>query len=323
MIKNPVITISGPTASGKTGTSISLAQQLNMMTQDIAVIVNFDSLLFYKEISIGTAKPTIEEQSGVEHRLIDIRSISNPMNASEYVETARTEINNILKENRIPILVGGSGFYLRSLIKGMYDSTPPTTEIKIKVDQLYATEGIHPFLNILQEVDQDSYSRLHPNDHYRIQRAVEFYWTTGRPISAEKRRMEENDPYDFSKNLANDWNCFHIYLDLEKELHWSIIADRAKLMIKNGLENEVRNLLLRGFTGEESPLQSIGYKEILDYINGKYSNIEECLERISISTRQLAKSQRTWYKKITPKSSYNPLFDKNKIIEDCFNFLMK
>ncbi len=321
MIKNPVITISGPTASGKTSFSISLAKKLNELKDNIAVVVNFDSLLFYREISIGTAKPTLEERDGVEHRLIDICSVKEPMNASDYVELARNEINSIHKEGRIPILVGGSGFYLRSLIKGMYQATTPPEEVKNRVDDLYLKEGIEPFRKLLKEADPKSFEDLHQNDHYRIQRAVEFYWTTGKKISDEKMKMEERNPYDFSTDLANDWSCLHVYLDLEKEEHWKIIEQRAKIMIDDGLEAEVRNLLDNGHTGEESPLQSIGYKEMVSYIKGEFQSLDECLERISISTRQLAKAQRTWYKKVSPKSTYNPLTDKSKFICECVDFL--
>lgn len=321
MISHPVFTISGPTASGKTSFSIALAKEINAIKNNYAVIVNFDSLLFYKEISIGTAKPTLEEREGIEHRMIDICSAKFPMNASEYVERARDEINKIHSEGKIPILVGGSGFYLRSLIKGMYEATTPSTEVKQKVDSMYLNQGISPFREVLQENDPESYQLLHENDHYRIQRAVEFYWTTGNKISDERKKMNDRDPYDFSKDLANKWNCLHIYLDLDKDTHWKIIHQRASEMIRNGLEDEVRSLLNSGFTGEESPLQSIGYKEMVGFIKGEYPTMEDCLERISISTRQLAKSQRTWYKKVTPKKQYNPLFDRDQFVADCLDFL--
>ncbi|MCK5884501.1 MAG: tRNA (adenosine(37)-N6)-dimethylallyltransferase MiaA [Bacteriovoracaceae bacterium] len=321
MIQHPVFTISGPTASGKTSFSIALAKRINSLDPNSAVIVNFDSLLFYKEISIGTAKPSLDERDGVEHRMIDICSAKFPTNASEYVERAREEVNKIHEEGRIPILVGGSGFYLRSLIKGMYEAATPSIEVKERVDQMYADKGIDPFRKVLKENDPETYQLLHENDHYRIQRAVEFYWTTGNKISDERKKMDERDPYDFSKDLANEWHCHHVYLDLDKETHWKIIHQRAEEMVKLGLEDEVRNLLDNGFTGEESPLQSIGYKEMVGYIKGEFSTMEDCLERISISTRQLAKSQRTWYKKIGPKNQYNPLTDIDLFLNDCLSFL--
>lgn len=309
-----LIIISGPTASGKTATSIALAKLLNDQKIDAAVI-NFDSLLFYKELNIGTAKPTQDELEAVEHHLVDISSINDPLNASDYIKLAEDKINELHMKNKIVFLVGGSAFYLRALVKGMYESVGASQEIKDDVDKLYKENGIDAIISYLKEHDPKSLDNLHVNDHYRLVRAVEHHKMTGTPISDQKEKMDKEDPYDFSNNAHPDWDILHLYLDLPKEEHWKIIQKRSQKMFDDGLLGEVKDLLESGFTGEERPLQSIGYKESLDFIRGIHSNLEDCLERLNISTRQLAKSQRTFFKKIQPKETFHPLRDKEKIAQ--------
>ena len=313
MINKPLVVISGPTASGKTGTSIYLAKEID------AEIINFDSLLFYKEITIGTAKPTHEEREGVVHHLIDIASISTPLNASRFINEAIEIIHDCHKRNVTPILVGGSGFYLRALIKGMYES--PTTDVAIKkeCEELFEKEGIQPFRDFLKRHDIKSFEKIHENDHYRTIRAVEHFKSTGTPFSEEAQKI--TDPYDFSTCQFPDWNIHHIYLDLPKENHWEIIKERANTMLQNGLIQEIKELLGQGFTGNEKPLESIGYKETQLFLKGDLATQEDLLERIYISTRQLAKSQRTFFKKMKPKHEYHPLNDKIQILNDTIEFL--
>jgi tRNA dimethylallyltransferase len=309
-----VVVISGPTASGKTDLAVELALQYK------GEVVNFDSLLLYKEINIGTAKPNIEDQKNVPHHMIDVRSISNPMNAADYAREAFPVVENLLQNNKIVFLVGGSGFYLQALLKGMYDSPTTPHDVIKKSDELYANEGISPFLELLKLHDQKSFERYHENDHYRIRRAVEHWWTTGEPLSLARE----------SKDVANEslegptiypWEVLHLFLDLPKDEHLRIIESRTDKMLKNGLIEEVNSLLERGFTGQEKPLQSIGYKETLDYIQGTFKTIEECRERIVISTRQLAKSQRTWFKRDKFRKTFHPLEERHKIFLQVDEFI--
>jgi tRNA dimethylallyltransferase len=318
-----VIIISGPTASGKTSTSLLLAKEIKENYKQNCAIVNFDSLLFYKELNIGTAKPNEEELSAVEHHLVDICSVKNEQNASTYVELAEKKINTLIDQNKVVILVGGSGFYLRALIKGMYESKSANLELRKEVDALYKDQGIEPFVSFLKNHDPESLANLHENDHYRLMRAYEHFKQTGSKISIEKEKSDKSLPYDFSINNHPNWDIYHLYLDLPKDQHWDIIQTRTKQMILDGLITEVKDLLDNGVTGKEKPLNSIGYKETIDYINGLFSTEEEYSERISISTRQLAKSQRTFFKKVTPKSTYHPLDDKQKILDDIHKFLNK
>lgn len=318
---NKVITIFGPTASGKTSTSIKLADYIISKKQLPAEIVNFDSLLFYKELNIGTAKPSMDERMGIEHHLIDIASAHSPINASDYVKLAEDKIEDLHKRSIIPILVGGSGFYLRALIKGMYQSAQQDQHIKDKVEILLQSGGISGIREFLRINDPKSLDQLHENDIYRNCRAVEFFLLTGNQISQARQEMEDKNPYDLSANCQHDWDCFHINLDITKEYHFPIILQRTREMLRQGLIDEVKGLLSTGFNGKEKPLQSIGYKETQDFLCNKITSQDELIERISIATRQLAKSQRTWFKKITPKQSYSPLDDFSIITESLSRYL--
>lgn len=312
MKKRKLIIISGPTATGKTSLGIELAKIHH------GEVVNFDSLLFYKEISIGTAKPTIEEMQEIPHHLVSVESISNPLNAADFLNKVIPIINDIFNRGKTPILSGGSGFYLQAVLNGMYDSPTTDDQILKKSDDLYEASGITPFIDILNLNDPISMQQLHPNDHYRIRRAVEHFWSTGEAFSIAKDKMKEK--LQQSPPTIYQWDYFHIYLDIEKAKHWEIIEQRAKEMFKNGLIQEVKNLFDLGFSGEEKPLKSIGYKQAIQFINGEFRTIEEAIERTIIATRQLAKSQRTWFAKVE-KNSYNRLVDMEKIKNDVLHFI--
>lgn len=319
-MRSKLIIISGPTASGKTKTSIELAHKIHTTLNFPVVIVNFDSLLFYKELSIGTAKPTLSERQGIEHFMIDIESIRSPMNAADFIKLGEIIIKEQLSFGKCVILVGGSAFYLRALLKGMYQSITPTEEIKNKFENLYQEEGIEAIVTFLRTHDAKSLENLHHNDHYRLMRAAIHFEMTGTKMSAQKEAHDELSPYDFS-HVIHPWQILHLYLDLPKEQHYEIIKNRTKKMFADGLVKEIEELKTKGFTLEEKPLNSIGYKEVIKWRQGFISNQDACIERIAISTRQLAKSQRTFFKKITPKLSFNPLEDQEKIFRAVEQFL--
>jgi tRNA dimethylallyltransferase len=305
-----IIIISGPTASGKTSISIELAKKFN------AEIVNFDSLIFYKELNIGTAKPSIEERNGVTHHLIDIESAKNPIHAAKFVELAEPIVEEVHKRNKPVILVGGSGFYVQALINGMYESINTSEEVEQRSEDLYEAEGITPFIEILKKNDPINYERLHENDHYRIRRAVEHYWATGDAFSKSQEKMTEKKLNYEQKG----WEVLHIYLDIPKEEHLPYIYKRTNEMIANHFIEEVKNLLANGFSGHEKPLQSVGYKQVQMFLSGEYKTMDELIERINISTRRLAKAQRTWFK-TKEKINYHPLEQRSEIIKAVENFL--
>lgn len=303
-----LIVLSGATATGKTDISLELARKFG------GEIVNFDSLLLYKEISIGTAKPTPEEQGHIPHHLIDVRSISSPMNAADYAREALPVVSRLLEEKKKVYLVGGSGFYLQALLKGMYDSPTTSREIQEHSDRLYQEQGIAPFLELLKTHDPESFQRYHENDHYRIRRAVEHWWSNGTKLSDERMKKDSANQ-ELGRNTIHNWDVLHLYLDIPRDEHLHIIEKRTQRMLDQGLHDEVKALLAQGFTGLEKPLQSIGYKEILNYHFGVYKTLEECRERIIISTRQLAKSQRTWFNRDTQKFSFHPLQDRQSLMD--------
>lgn len=312
MLKNNLIVISGPTATGKTAISIELAQLIS------GEIVNFDSLLFYKELLIGNARPTSSEMSGVEHHLVADHTISSPINAADFMKKAIEVINSIHSKGKIPILVGGSGFYLQAVLNGMYDSPSTDKTILDRSDELYLNKGIKPFRDFLETHDKESFNQYHENDHYRNRRAVEHFWMTKTKFSESRKEM--NKRLEKSPTEQNKWRIAHFHLDLPKDEHFPIILNRTQKMIESGLINEVKDLLKQGFTGEEKPLKSIGYKETFDFINGQFETMDDFSQRLSINTRRLAKSQRTWFKKVD-KLTYNPLTQKDKLISDCIKFL--
>ncbi len=309
-----VVIVSGPTATGKTNMAIELARNFG------GEVVNFDSLLLYKEITIGTAKPTEEERQKIPHHMVDVTSISSPMNAADYEKAAYPVVEKLLKEKKIVYLTGGSGFYLQALVKGMYDSPATPVEIQKRSDLLYDSEGINPFRDILRQNDPASFERYHENDHYRTRRAVEHWWANNSRFS-EQRNKKDLSNSTLPGNSVHGWEIFHVYLDMPKEEHLRIIEKRTDRMLETGLIEEVKSLLEKGFTGLEKPMQSIGYKEALDFIFGVYKTKNECRDRIVISTRQLAKSQRTWFNRDDTKHCFHPIHDEKKIIAAVGEFL--
>ncbi len=320
MNKFPVFIVSGPTATGKTSLAIKLAKELARSPGEF-VVINFDSLLFYRELNIGTAKPSPTEMSEVPHLGVGIVSIEEEYNASRFVEYATRHILEIHQQKRVPILVGGSGFYIRALIKGMYESEGASEEIKKQVQELFESKGIEGVREQLIQVDPTSAHALHPNDHYRNIRALEHFLMSGAPLSQQRERFAENNPYDFSQSSHPEWSVHHIHLDIPKPEHWEIITSRTEQMIAAGLEGEVRSLLENGHSQSLKALGSIGYKETLDYIAGHLPTKEEWAQRISINTRRLAKAQRTFFKKVEPKHCYHPLKDAAQIIAEAKAFL--
>ena len=309
-----VIIVSGPTATGKTDISIELARQFG------GEVVNFDSLLLYKEITIGTAKPTPLEQGEIPHHMINVASISGPMNAAAYAKMALPIINQLLENKKLVYLVGGSGFYLQALLQGMYDSPTTPKEISDRSDKLYQDLGISPFLEILAQHDPATLNRYHANDHYRVRRAVEHFWNTASPLSEARSKKDEENQSRKQSNV-HGWDVLHLHLDVPKDEHSEIIKNRTKKMLHSGLIREVQDLLSQGFTGNEKPLQSIGYKEVIDLERGLLTSEAECLERIIVSTRQLAKSQRTWFNRINGKVSFHPILNKALILDSVHKFI--
>jgi tRNA dimethylallyltransferase len=299
-----VIIIAGPTATGKTELSIAAALKFN------AEVVNFDSLYFYQELQIGTARPSENEMQGITHHLIGFQTIKEPLNAADYQPLAVRVINEIHQKGKAVILTGGSGFYLQTLLKGMYPAGSISNEVREKSDKIYLQSGIDPFIRLLQEIDPKNFNKLHTNDHYRIRRAIEHYWQTGEPFSKSEQSLNIN----LAPAIIHNWNCLFTYLDIDKVTHQKIINERTEKMLEAGLVKEVTDLLGQGYSVHDRPLGAVGYKQVIQFLNGEIANLAVLKEKIIIATRQLAKAQRTWFAKWN-KTTINPLTQRTNFFD--------
>jgi tRNA dimethylallyltransferase len=329
--KKPIITISGATGTGKTSSSIHLAQKLKQQLNIDCEIINFDSIQFYKQLDIASAKPDDNELSIVPHHLIGIKNFKEEMNASEFCDLATPIVEKLHKENKLPILVGGSGFYIRAFVKGMFESKTVSEKTRKMVEEILEKEGSNGIRLRIQEVDPESFEKLHHNDNYRNCRALEHWIETGTKFSDKSKSIA--DPFDFSDQKNKNYNFLHFYAFIEKEDHFPLLQKRTKAFFEDQkLFKEIFGLFELGATGEEKSLQSIGYKEVVHFCkehkleegqSPEPKLLDELIERIFISTRQLVKAQKTFFKKVQPKVQYNPVSELNILSERSAQFLKK
>ena len=277
------IIILGPTASGKTDISINLAKQLN------SEIINADCMQIYKELDIGTAKASIEEQDGIKHHLLDFVEPTKEFSVSEYRDLALPIIEKLIKENKVPIIVGGTGFYVQSLLlENNYGNSYKSEELRLQLKNLASENGNMEVYNILKDIDPESAETIHPNDLKRVIRAIEIFKLSGHKKSELKRTMQTN--------MQNSIKPLIIVLNRNRDELYNRINLRVDLMIKAGLVDEVKNLVSKyNLTIDNQCMQGIGYKEILDYINN-IVDIDTAIENIKINTRHYAKRQLTWFR---------------------------
>jgi tRNA dimethylallyltransferase len=276
-----IVIIAGPTASGKTKTSIEVAKKLN------TEIVSADSMQIYKYMDIGTAKPKRSEMEGIPHHMIDVVYPDEDFSVAVYREMAGQCVDSIISKNKIPIVVGGTGLYINSFLYNMdFTETPEDTEYRNYLKNyavIYGNEALH---SLLKGVDKESYERLHANDTKRIIRALEVHKNTGKTIT--KYQAE-------SQNQSSDYNCIYIGLNMDRKKLYGIINKRVDNMFNIGLIDEVKNLIQMGYNKNLKSMSAIGYKEIFDYLEGIYT-LEEVKETIKRNTRRYAKRQITWFK---------------------------
>lgn len=271
----------GPTASGKSALAMALSQRLPIE------IVSVDSALVYRGMDIGSAKPTVLERQQVPHHLIDIRDPAQAYSAAEFVRDATTLIPDINQRNRLPMLVGGTMLYFKALNEGLNDMPGADAEIRAQLEAEAAQTGWPALHQRLQQIDPLSASRLKPGDAQRIQRALEVYLLTGKPLSHF---------HGESKAPAPHFNTLKIALlpDDRSALH-ARIAQRFEQMLAAGFLDEVAQLHARGDLHADLPaMRAVGYRQAWDYLDGKISSLEELCERAIAATRQLAKRQMTW-----------------------------
>ena len=277
--KEKLIVIAGPTASGKTALAVELARRLD------TEIISGDSMLVYKGLDIGTAKPGKKEMGGIRHHLIDILDAGAGFNVTDFINLAKPVITLLNQQGRIPILAGGTGLYIKSLVEGyQFNETSGDPEYRESLQRLAEEKGREYVFDMLRKVNPDAAERLHINNFRRIIRALEVYHLGGEQISEEK-----------ASELAYD--VFAIGLGWERSVLYERINRRVEIMIEQGLYNEVEGLLKNGISDSCQSMKGIGYKELLPAVRGEIS-LDEAADKIKQNTRHFAKRQLTWYRKM-------------------------
>ena len=278
---NKIVVVCGPTASGKTALGVALAKELN------SEVVSADSMQIYRGMDIGTAKPTAEEMQGVPHHMIDVADPGEDYSVARYVEEASACVDRILALGKTPILVGGTGLYIDSLILGR-QFAPFPGRIRAELTQRLQTEGISSLYKTLEAVDPERAARLHQNDEKRIIRALEVYYETGRTLTEHDRE---------SQSLPPRYEAATIFLNYADRADlWKRIDSRVDEMERAGLVEEVRRLLHSGVSPKATAMQAIGYKEFSAALRGEES-LEAALGQVKLRSRQYAKRQVTWFRR--------------------------
>lgn len=296
--KKPLIAVVGPTASGKTAFAIEIAKKFN------GEVVSMDSMQIYKRLDIGTAKPTAEEMQEIKHHMLDVADPDKPFSANDYVRLANNALCSVYSCGKIPVLCGGTGLYLDSLLYS-YNMSEATFDESVR-KQLYSEAemyGAEYLYNKLKEIDPVSAEQMHPNNIKRVVRALEIYILTGKPKS-EQVTAEREAVFD-TLIFGMEW---------DRDVLYDRINKRVDLMLQNGLEQEVRRLYSEGtLKNGTTAAQAIGYKEMLEYIKGECS-YETAVEKIKMNSRRYAKRQITWFKRTENIKQLNP-YDNNAVSE--------
>ena len=281
-MKKPIIILTGPTAAGKTKASIELAQKIG------GEIISADSMQVYRKMNIGTAKITPEEMQGVPHHLVDILPVEEPFHVYEFQQLAKQSLKKIYENGHIPIVVGGTGFYIQALLYDVqFQEEREENKYRRELEEIAREEGAEALHRRLEEVDPESAGAIHKNNVKRVIRALEYYEETGTPISAHNKEQRENEsPYNF----------LYVVLTMDRKKLYDRINQRVDQMAEQGLAEEVTKLHEAGYGKGLTSMQAIGYKEWFPYFEGKRSE-EEVIEQIKKDTRHFAKRQLTWFRR--------------------------
>ena len=280
--KLPLVVLTGPTAVGKTSLSIRLAHEIS------AEIISADSMQVYKRMDIGTAKIRKEEMDGITHHMIDILEPQEDFNVTMFVSMASELVKNITDRGNIPLITGGTGFYIQALLKNvMFTEEKEDSSIRRELMEYAAANGPEALHDMLGMTDPEYAAQVHPNNIKRVIRAIEYYRQTGDKFSEHnKREALRESPYNYAYFVLNDRRS-HIYDRINK---------RVDIMMRDGLVNEVASLLEEGCTTDMVSMQGLGYKEIIEYIQGRCT-LDEAVDNLKQSTRHFAKRQLTWFKR--------------------------
>lgn len=280
--KKPLIIITGPTAVGKTDLSIRLAKDIN------GEIISADSIQIYKYMDIGSAKVTPAEMDGVVHHLIDELYPDEEFNVYTFKNMAMKAIEGIYERGAVPIIAGGTGFYIQSVLYDInFDEENGDKEYRHQLERLAEEKGNEYIHNMLKEVDEESAAVIHMNNIKRVIRALEYYKETGKKFSQNNEEQRQNEsPYEFK----------YFVLNMDREKLYERINMRVDMMVDDGLVNEVENLLKMGYHKDLNSMQGIGYKEIVSFLNGEMS-MDEAVDTLKQNTRHFAKRQLTWFRR--------------------------
>ncbi len=283
-----VIVICGATASGKTALAVELAKRLN------GEIISADALLVYRGLNIGTAKPSKEERRGIPHHLIDVVEPTENFSVSDYEKLALPLVENLLAQNKTPIVCGGTGFYIQALLyKSQFGNVGANEELRAYYEKIAEEEGKEAVHALLREKDPDSAAKLHFNDLKRVVRALEIYDLTGKAKSAQQDTLQPR--FDFQA----------FSLAYPREKLYERINLRVEKMFDDGLEEEVRGLLAAGVRQDMQCMQGIGYKEVAEGLDGGWTRAET-VELIQKNTRNYAKRQQTFFKRMQNHACLSP-----------------
>ncbi len=302
MNKKNMVILTGPTAVGKSALSIALAKSLD------TGIISADSMQVYKHMDIGSAKITPEEMQGVPHALIDVYEPDEPFHVVQFQHDAKAAMEHLWSENKLPLIVGGTGFYIQALLYDIdFSEEDADLAFRQSLEQLAQTKGALALHEKLAQVDPDAAAQIHANNIKRVIRALEFYKKTGKPISAhnETERAKQS-PYGFAYFVLTD----------QREHLYERINARVDAMMEQGLLDEVKKLHDMGYTKDLVSMQGLGYKELLAYLDGECS-LDEAVYTIKRDTRHFAKRQLTWFRRErdviwVDKSAFD--YDENKIL---------
>jgi tRNA dimethylallyltransferase len=277
-----LIIICGPTAVGKTGFAIEMAKQFG------GEIIGADSMQIYRCMDIGTAKPTAREQKMAVHHMVDILDPDEDFDAVRYARMADHCITRLASQEKVPFVVGGTGLYIKALVHGLTDAAPTVPRIRERLRSELALSGATAMHRRLQACDPASAGRIHPNDTYRILRALEVFEITGQSIT---RHYEDHGFAD------SRYNALHIGLTLPRDVLYERINQRVEIMLAEGFVDEVKKLLERGYAADLKSMQSLGYRHMVDYIQGRLE-WSEAVRTMKRDHRRYAKRQMTWFSAI-------------------------
>lgn len=303
-MERKVIVVAGPTCSGKSKLGFDLANKLN------GEIISADSRQFYKYLNIGTAKPSLNELQKVKHHLIDFLDPAEDYNVNKFENQSIKIIKELFNKNIQPIVVGGSGLYIKALIDGIFDEVDTDEIIRKELLEKRKNFGNEYLYEELKKVDPDSAAKMHPQNWKRVIRAIEVFNLTGQPIWMHQKNHKRNIDIKF----------LQFGLIWDRDILYKKIEDRVDAMIKSGLVEEVKNILKMGFGKNLNALNTVGYKEIISYLNEEIT-LERAIELIKRNTRRYAKRQLTWFNK-DKRINWISL-NNDEDFDKCLNIIMK